>query len=283
MKARQVRFPQLEDEEWLGAQLAAGRTQAAIAAEVGCSAVTVAFYREVLDLPRPRRFPQLDEPGWLAAQLAAGRSQPEIAKTLGCSRQTVVRRVAALQLQVGVPRYGRLEEPGWLAAQLEAGRLQADIAAEVGCAVATVIRHRQILGIPSPQKTKRRLSDAEVLELRELVASTRSLKPAMERFGLGGATVSAIAAGKCYRDAPGPITPRCTIPRGCIKVGFKLTPQAVAVIKAELAAGEPQRDLARAWGISKSMVSMIARGECWSHIQPAYREDEAQADVEAAA
>lgn len=48
------------------------------------------------------------------------------------------------------------------------------------------------------------------------------------------------------------------------RAGKKLTPEQASEIRARVAAGEQQRSVAAAFGISQAAVSKIARGEWWS-------------------
>ena len=56
---------------------------------------------------------------------------------------------------------------------------------------------------------------------------------------------------------------------GTAQAVAKLNEANVAVIKARLASGCPQRVLAADYGVSRSAIGEIARGANWSHVQPA--------------
>jgi hypothetical protein len=88
----------LDDRGWLAAQLAARRSQAAIARELGCKPETVrkavqrhGLHAEPTPRPRqptPRRLAELNDRGWLR-QHAAAHTAAEIARLLRCSTKSV--------------------------------------------------------------------------------------------------------------------------------------------------------------------------------------------------
>lgn len=56
--------------------------------------------------------------------------------------------------------------------------------------------------------------------------------------------------------------------------GGKLTPEKVAAIRLDLALGERQEAIARAFGITQGMVSAIKRGAAWRHVGQAVSDEE---------
>jgi hypothetical protein len=58
-----------------------------------------------------------------------------------------------------------------------------------------------------------------------------------------------------------------TNPKGSHNGSAKLTESQVAEIKGRLRAGESQAALVRAYGVSRSLISQIATGKLWLHVQ----------------
>lgn len=86
-------FPQLDDRAWLqDCYHRQGKTQQAIADELGCSRSAVALAMDRLGVDARRRqvrYPRLDDRDWLERRVAAGRSAVQIAGELGCHRTSV--------------------------------------------------------------------------------------------------------------------------------------------------------------------------------------------------
>lgn len=57
-----------------------------------------------------------------------------------------------------------------------------------------------------------------------------------------------------------------TMPLGEQKYNAKLTDDAVRDIRAKLAAGSRQKDMAKNYGVARSTILNIVRGTCWKHV-----------------
>lgn len=141
-------FPILEDQRWLRAQVEAGRSDADIAAEVGCSLSTVSTAIQVSGLSgirRPARRPlhniRLANEAWLRRRVDAGRSPNEIAALADASPRTV--RTWLRRHRIPPPATPRvsnelLSNREWLLAQIASGLTADEIAELSGTASGTV-------------------------------------------------------------------------------------------------------------------------------------------------
>lgn len=132
-------FEQLNDPDWLRDQyLERGRTQASIAAEVGCHPEAVARALARHDIRRNLRRLADVPADWLARQYQdEGRSIVDIARELHLSPTSVRRALAEAGIPVDDGRLPAvLDDPDWLAAQ--ADRTNQDIARQLGVGTQAV-------------------------------------------------------------------------------------------------------------------------------------------------
>ena len=105
---------------------------------------------------------------------------------------------------------------------------------------------------------RRTLTDAQVQQLRERVASGDLLVDAARDFGVSDGEVSRIARGIKRKHAGGPIA------IGSLR-RKKLTDGQVCQLRERVAAGDRLVDLARTFGVSDGEVSRIVRGLSYAH------------------
>ncbi|WP_084127861.1 hypothetical protein [Demequina sp. NBRC 110055] len=110
-----------------------------------------------------------------------------------------------------------------------------------------------------------RLSDADVVRLRERYSAGARQVELAEEFGVAQTSVSAIVAGKTRADAGGPIavpSPRARVGAGGAPAQprARLTDAVVAEVRERVAAGEARAEAAAALGISKASVDSIMSG-----------------------
>jgi Helix-turn-helix domain of resolvase len=74
------------------------------------------------------------------------------------------------------------------------------------------------------------------------------------------------SCGCATREAVRRNVPRTSLP-GERNPAAKLTRRRVRAIRRRLAAGEPQRVVAKRFGISRSQLQRIWRGESWTHVE----------------
>ena len=147
------------DHVWLQEQKRIGRSDAAIAQELGTSASAIANARHRHGITRasgqalPNRGGRAKLPvdiDWLEEQKRLGRSDLELTKELGVSASTIIRRRRAYN--IGCCRPARpnplLPDADWLREQKEMGRADSDIAKELGVRTDNIASYRQALHIP---------------------------------------------------------------------------------------------------------------------------------------
>ena len=146
----------LYDPEWLGTRLADQSTES-VAAEIGCSPVTVRKAARRLGVLQPdsrMKYPKINDPAWLGERLA--RSTPAaIATEIGCSTSAVFEAAVRLGLRVrqGPTTSTLLRDRAWLRRRYVVdGATQAELAAELGCSQATVSRFVHRHGLRSPRR-----------------------------------------------------------------------------------------------------------------------------------
>ena len=121
--------------------------------------------------------------------------------------------------------------------------------------------------------TSSKLTAAQVAIVRQWIASGASQCAVAEHFGVGQPTIHAIVTGRTWRhiqaptssvNCPDSVRPR--IARGEAAGSAVLTTEAVRTIRAAVAGGETRKDVARRYGVSRSLVSMIVARRRWSHV-----------------
>jgi len=114
------------------------------------------------------------------------------------------------------------------------------------------------------------LTDAQVVEMREMYAAGASLRTCANRFGVALRTVGRAVQGHFWKRAGGPITTTIDVdarrPRGSATARSKLTEDQVREMRAAAARGERQCDLAVRFGISRTNVNAIIHRRFWKHV-----------------
>lgn len=127
-------------------------------------------------------------------------------------------------------------------------------------AIYRVVRWKAWRHVPSERtesvRTRRALSEAEVLSIRERCFQGASFQKVTDEVGLDPKTVGLLARGKTYQQYGGPISPR--------RRKRHLAPDQVAELRARYAEGNiTQKALAPHFGLSESMVQKIVSGRAW--------------------
>ena len=143
-----------------------------------------------------------------------------------------------------------------------AGARQTDLAAEYGVGqntVSSIVRGktRADAGGPISAPSARKLSDADVDQIRQEVAAGTSQRALAERFGVSRQLIGAVVAARALapaRSASGSVSPS-TAPRSP-----RLSATQVDEILARSAAEEPRADLAAAFGVSVWSIDAVRRG-----------------------
>ncbi|WP_084102288.1 hypothetical protein [Demequina sp. NBRC 110051] len=112
-----------------------------------------------------------------------------------------------------------------------------------------------------------RLTDADVVRLRERYAAGERQTDLAAVFGVAQTSVSAIVSGRTRADAGGPIaarSPRAQRPQATstrsASARNRLTDAVVAEVRERVGAGEGRAEVAAALGISKASVDSIMSG-----------------------
>lgn len=126
----------------------------------------------------------------------------------------------------------------------------------------------------------------QVVQIRERVAAGERQATVATAFGVSPGTVQAIAAGRIWAFAGGPI---CAgggrggaVSSGEDNANSRLTVEQVVAIRERHAAGESQGALGSEFGMSRAAVSQIVTGKTWADVGGPVREpqggklDEAQ-------
>lgn len=120
------------------------------------------------------------------------------------------------------------------------------------------------------KKPRRRLSDAQVVEMRELRAAGATVAELAERFGASVERVRALCCGSQRAEAGGPFTAN---PRAVL-AGFKpkVTAEQVRAMREAREAGATYRELAQRFGLHHKAVQRIcvgrARANAGGPLQP---------------
>lgn len=141
------------------------------------------------------------------------------------------------------------------------GARQVDLADEYGVSQKTISsivigRTRAAAGGPLTTGGARKLTSADVVQIRELSADGMGTAALASRFGVSAQMIQNIVTGKAFPDVGGPrrapMWQRAKAP---------LTKEEVEQIKARFEAGEPRADVAAAFGISIPTLYRIKRGD----------------------
>ena len=117
----------------------------------------------------------------------------------------------------------------------------------------TVIRH-----------TKRKLSDEQVVEIRNRYANGETQTALAIEFGVSHQTIGAIVRGKTYKDVPGPLTKNC---RGTQRSKLrKFSDEQVFQIRNRYASEETLTALATEFGASISAIRNIVTGKTYKDL-----------------
>jgi hypothetical protein len=117
-----------------------------------------------------------------------------------------------------------------------------------------------------------RLTAELVLAIRAACAGDDLHREIAARFGVSAGQVSHIARGGSWRHLlaegnPGTQSRKGRAPRGEHHHAARLTEADVRAIRARRAAGETGVALARAYGVTPTLISAIIKRRCWRHIE----------------
>lgn len=143
-------------------------------------------------------------------------------------------------------------------ARFAAGARQVDLAAEYGISQNTVSslvtgRTRRKAGGPITRGSARKLDSVDVVDIRNELTDGASQVEVAERYGITQQMVSNIASGRAYADIGGPLAGQ---PR---TVAAPLSVEQITEIRIRIREGEPRRDVAAAFGVSKWTVDSVMR------------------------
>lgn len=149
------------------------------------------------------------------------------------------------------------------------GATYRELAKEFGVSLATIgnvvtgqtTRPKTEPGIP-PNAL---LTSSGVLDVRQRVRAGEKLVNLAAELGVDLAVLRNAVYGYTWRELPGALPPPGQV-RG-EKVGTsKLTEEQVLDIRQRVAAGETQGEMARNYGVSRSMVSLIVNRKRWTYL-----------------
>ncbi len=114
-----------------------------------------------------------------------------------------------------------------------------------------------------------KLSEREVVAIREAYRDGHSQAKVAKRFGVSQAVVGGIARGELWSHVGGPLSPnnRMRRARGSSSPNAKLTDDQVRDIRLRYAAGGiSQTVLGAEYGVVHTVVGKIVRREMWRHV-----------------
>lgn len=107
------------------------------------------------------------------------------------------------------------------------------------------------------QHSSAKLTDAEVLEIRERAVAGETVASIAGRFNVRPRTVGAIVQGAIWKHLPNPVPNRRST---------KLTVQSVVEIRDRYAQGESPSELGREFGVDRGQIHRIVTHQAWSHV-----------------
>lgn len=112
--------------------------------------------------------------------------------------------------------------------------------------------------------SRAKLTESDVLEIREMAASGRKTKEMADKFGVSYFMIGAIAKGDFWKHVGGPLT---VLKLAGSRIGqSKLTESQVVEIRRLVANGLSKSAAARRFGVSKATIIRAVRFESWKHI-----------------
>jgi len=112
-----------------------------------------------------------------------------------------------------------------------------------------------------------KLTERDVVEIRERHCSGGPVSELASEFGVGQATIYDIVAGKTWTHIGGPIRTRSREePRNEGGPNAKLTEDEVVQIRERHCSGEPISELASEFGVSQTAIRNIVKGRTWRHV-----------------
>jgi excisionase family DNA binding protein len=167
-------------------------------------------------------------------------SAPQAARELGVSPQTIHRWVEA----------GRL--PGTL--KLPGRRHHYRISLEAVEAIIVAMSHGPSPRAPQERTRGRKLAAADVLAIRQRRAAGESPQALAGEYGVGVCYLVQVCRGRHWKHVGGPLTDSPPT--------VKLSDEQVRDIRKAFAHGDmSQVGLAEAYGVSRSLVSLLVRGK----------------------
>lgn len=134
------------------------------------------------------------------------------------------------------------------------------------------ISHSIQTGLRGPQpygemvKTSR-LTEAQVVEIRALLAAGELQQVIADRYNVTQSLVSMINRGKIWRHMGDPTAHLPSGPlRGEQSKSARLTERDVIEIRRMLAEGVFQKEIASRFAVSQSTISLIRMGKVWAHV-----------------
>jgi hypothetical protein len=105
------------------------------------------------------------------------------------------------------------------------------------------------------------LRTEEVIELRRRYARGEQTRSLAAAYGRSTSMIQNIVAGRSFATVPGALAPRRAGNPG------KLKERDVRAIRALKQRGMKQRLIAKRFGVSTALVSIILAGKIWSHVR----------------
>ena len=104
-------------------------------------------------------------------------------------------------------------------------------------------------------------TDEMVLDIRRRCAQGEAVTTLAKEYGVNKTTISVIVRGTAWKHVGGPLT---TDGLRRVQPQAKLTAEKAAAIRAAVAAGAKQRDLARQHGVSEATISRVIHRASWA-------------------
>lgn len=115
--------------------------------------------------------------------------------------------------------------------------------------------------VRSPSSRPTKITEQDVLEIRQ---SKESVEALATKYHISKSHVGSVQKGRCWKKAGGEISPKG---QGRIRSNAKLDAPMVAEIIDALKGKISRADIVKRFGVSESMVSLIANGKRWKQLR----------------
>lgn len=118
---------------------------------------------------------------------------------------------------------------------------------------------------------KTKLSDKDVIKMREERADGAYVSDLAQKYNVSEDVVGKICSGANWKYTPGPITKdglrKFVVKKGSEHSSAKLNEESVVEIRKRVNGGEKYKDIAKDYGVDKTLIGYIHRRVIWKHVE----------------